>query len=386
MQVTTIASLTKKAIVFLLLLVASVSISGTAFSQTPGLKKSKPADRKETKKPTGIDFCLISEEYVDGLTHPNGFRLGEGGTGDLDYPLLKPVFTLTAKHVKSCELKASVNPFNKKHLQYDVCVELNDLGRAEMYAAFKGVNDAYTRNTGLKGSGRPLKGASYLWVVNGKPFEVTRYFRPEWTTPKAIGEYGRPNGKLSIGAFSDRNLAFGQSFIDALKPNAVQDPTKKPTPPDAKKPTPSDAEKPIASDAEKPIASGPQFKFLVLEGVDREAGRFNKPTVTTVNRMVPQQRTKTVNVERNGVKETITQTYTIMVPVAHTVRMSFDAKTHNVYDGNGELIPSNKAFDRLKDGQLVIISSTSKLPKEYLKLLSPEASIIAPKPKTRPEK
>ena len=364
MQVTTIASLTKKANVFLLLLVASVSISGTAFSQTPELKKSKPAGSKETKKPTGIDFCLISEEYVEGLTHPNGFRLGEGGTGDLDYPLLKPVFTLTAKHVKSCELKASVNPFNKKHLQYDVCVELNDLGRAEMYAAFKGVNDAYTRNTG------PLKGASYLWVVNGKPFEVTRYFRPEWTTPKAIGEYGRPNGKLSIGAFSDRNLAFGQSFIDALKPNAVQDPTKKPTPPDA----------------EKPIASGPQFKFLVLEGVDREAGRFNKPTLTTVNRMVPQQRTKTVNVERNGVKETITQTYTIMVPVAHTVRMSFDAKTHNVYDGNGELIPSNKAFDRLKDGQLVIISSTSKLPKEYLKLLSPEASIIAPKPKTRLEK
>ena len=167
MQARTVTSLTKKAILVHLFVLASVSISGTAFSQTPQEKKSKPADRKETKKPTGIDFCLISEEYVEGLTHPNGFRLGEGGTGDLDYPLLKPVFTLTAKHVKSCELKASVNPFNRKYLQYDVCVELNDLGKAEMFAAFKGVNDAYTRNIGLKGSGRPLKGALYLWVVNG---------------------------------------------------------------------------------------------------------------------------------------------------------------------------------------------------------------------------
>ena len=210
----TISSLTWKPILRFLFVLAIVSICGTAFSQSSQLNKSNPAVRKVPTKIIGIDFCLIKEDFVKGLTHSKGVRLTDAATlDDLDYPLVKPTFTLTSKHIKSCELKASINPFNKKP-QYDVCVELNDLGRAEMFVAFKGVNDDYTKRVGSKG-------AMYLWVVNGKPFPATRYFRPDWTTPKAIGEYGRPNGKLSIGAFSERNREFGQSFVNALKPGAT---------------------------------------------------------------------------------------------------------------------------------------------------------------------
>ncbi len=163
---------------------------------------------------------------------------------------------------------------------------------------------------------------------------------------------------------STRLLASACAVVLAASPlHAVPIPPKKPIPPDVEVPTPSEA----------------PLKFLKLEGVNREAGTFTKPTAVTVNKMVPQQRTKTVTVERNGVKENITQTYTVMVPVAYTVVTSFGVKTHNVYDGKGDRIPADNVFERLKDGQLVIISSVPTLPKEYLKLLSPEAIIIAPK-------
>lgn len=179
--------------------------------------QAKTADGK-THKPAGIDFCLISDKYIDGVTHPAGVRLTDAqATGDLDYPLLKPAIVLKAKHVKECELKASVNPYNKMP-QFDVVVQLNDLGRAEMHAAFKGVNDDFTRTIGTK-AGIRLDGATYLWVINGRAFPVSRYYRPEWT-PKTIGEYGKPDGELSTGSFSERNREFGQSFIDALKPDA----------------------------------------------------------------------------------------------------------------------------------------------------------------------
>ena len=142
---------------------------------------------------------------------------------------------------------------------------------------------------------------------------------------------------------------------------------------------PVPSKKPAPADAEQPVPGCTPLTFLKLDGVNPEAGTFSKPKAVTMTKMVPEQRTKTVTVERNGVKQEITQTYTVMVPVVFTVMTSPGVKTHDVYDGKGDRIPADKVFDRLKDGQLVIVSSTPTLPKEYLKLLSPEAIIIAPK-------
>jgi len=62
-------------------------------------RRTNDASSADEKASAGIDFCLINEDYVEGLTHPNGIRLNEASAlDDLDYPLRKPTFTLTAKH------------------------------------------------------------------------------------------------------------------------------------------------------------------------------------------------------------------------------------------------------------------------------------------------
>ena len=142
-----------------------------------------------------------------------------------------------------------------------------------------------------------------------------------------------------------------------------------PVPP--KKPT---AAKPV----DLPLPGTP-LKFLKLEGVNPKTGAFNKPTKMMVTEYVTVNKTVAYVVNVNGKQQQRTRTVTERIPVTKTVVRQIGTETHDVYDGNGDRIPAGKVFDRIKDGQLVIVSATPTLPKEYLKLLSAEAIIIAPK-------
>lgn len=127
------------------------------------------------------------------------------------------------------------------------------------------------------------------------------------------------------------------------------------------------------------------LKFIKLSGVDAKAGTYHSSHVN-VTVMRPVKRTKVITVVVGGKPMSKATTYTVHVPEQRTMIQTYGKHSHNVYDGNGKLIPSDNIFGRIKNGQLVLLSSTPKIPKEYFKLLSKEAVVIAPKAKRPPKK
>ena len=205
---TTNTLLKKIALYFLCPALAVLLGSGTGLSQTTSelllplsktpKSKSNATDKENAKKTTGVNFCLYQKDHVKGVTQPKGIQLSEAGP--LNYVLLKPTFTLTAKHVKKCELKDTPQPALSDLDYMTLCIEFSDRGRAEMFEAFK-----------------DIKPVSFVMVVNERAFPVRISFRAP--SVKETSE------RISLGYFVDRE--FGQSIVDVLNPMGVPTPQER---------------------------------------------------------------------------------------------------------------------------------------------------------------
>ena len=121
------------------------------------------------------------------------------------------------------------------------------------------------------------------------------------------------------------------------------------------------------------IAPGMQLRFVKLQGVNPKTGVLSrKGTITEYKLRVVQE---TIYVVVMGVARPKTVRRQVPVAVSRTI----ETTTHNAYYGNGKLIPAEDLFEEIRDGQVVLISSTPKIPRAFLNLLSPDAVIIAPK-------
>lgn len=176
--------------------------SGTGFSQTtselmlPKSKQpkwqSKATVKKNAKTPTGVDFCLYQQNHVEGVTHPKGVQLSEAGP--VNYFHLKPTFTLTEKHVKKCELKETPQPAISDLDYTTLYIEFSDLGRAEMFEAFK-----------------DIKPVSFVMALNDRALPIRISFDAQ-----SVEETSE---RIGLGYFIDRE--FGQRFVDILNPMGV---------------------------------------------------------------------------------------------------------------------------------------------------------------------
>jgi hypothetical protein len=118
------------------------------------------------------------------------------------------------------------------------------------------------------------------------------------------------------------------------------------------------------------------IEFTRLQGVRAEAGVLFASFQTTERQVRTGERTVTRLVQGQPVQRTVTVEFPVVVPVVRTL----STQSHDAFDGDGQTIPADEVFDRIKEGQLVFISKTSTLPREWLRLLTPQAVILAPKP------
>ena len=122
------------------------------------------------------------------------------------------------------------------------------------------------------------------------------------------------------------------------------------------------------------IAPGMQLRFVKLQGVNQKTGVFSRKGTITEYRPKVVHATRSVLVM--GVVKPVKYKYTVQQRISRTI----GTQTHDMYYGNGKLVPAEELFEEIKDGQIVLISSTPRIPRAFLNLLSPDAVIIVPKP------